>query len=254
MDEIKLRVAGDKVEDFITFEDKEYGQRYFIRDGQSYKEVTLPRVKPVYPHSTRRYHLMDTQSFIAAVRRYGNPETGIIFYNEHGITMFFDERSRAEKITLDFKPSLELLTFIPEGEKVFTQKKFLKALESFPDGVENAMFVIAEIKKFRMEQIINFESEIEDGYHTFIYKEKEGRQTGKLPKHLTLRIPFFRESTIVREILCDLEIQKPKSADDKLQFTLIDPRFEYTKRDALRAEIEMIKSELNDWFFVYGED
>ena len=254
MDEIKVRIAGDKAEDFITFEDKEYGQRYFIRDGASYREVTLPRVKPVFPHTTRRYKLMDTQSFIAAVRRYGNPETGIIFYNEHGITMFFDERSRAERITLNFEPSLELLTFIPEGYKFFTQKEFLKALESFPEGIENSLFVIAEVKKFRMEQIINFESEIEDGYHTFIYKEKEGRQTGKLPKHLKLKIPFFRESKIVMEIWCDLEIKKPKSADDKLLFKIVDPRFEYTKRDALKAEIEMIKSELKDWFFVYGEE
>lgn len=239
--------------DHISFKDGEHGERHFVRKGEGYEEVTKPLPEPVRIHRDRVYRLNDTESFIKYVGKYGNPKKGIIFCGENDLNMFFDEVSRAEKIHLPFSQSLEVMTFLGKtGTKEFTQKEFVKALETFPDVVEGGNILLPNVERLKIETEVNFESNIDQRDHVFMYKERDGSQTARIPKQIVLTLPFFERSSNQTLITADLEIERPRSENEKPKFTLVNPRHERTLREAFNAEVVLIKAALKDWTFVCG--
>lgn len=253
---IGLNIEGMMVEpkDYLEFVEEGYGKRHFVREGDRYKEVTNPKVTPVRVHKDRSYTTKDTESFIAYVDKYGNPKTGIIFCQDAGLEMYFDESSRTEKVILPFEYSLEYRTFFQRGndERHFSQKEFVKALETFPDIIEGADLLLPNIERLKLEATVEFESNLDDRDHVFMYREKGGSQTARIPKQLILRLPVFEKAKNKMTVLADLEIQRPKSAEDKPVFILRDPRRERTIRTAMEAEVDTIKKALKNWMFVWG--
>lgn len=239
--------------DHISFKDGVHGDRHFVRESEGYKEVTKPLPEPVRIHKDRSYLLTDTESFIKYVEKYGDPKKGIIFCGNNELTMFFDEGSRGEKIHLPFKQSLEVTTYLgTAGKKDFTQKDFVKALETFPDVVEGGNFLLPNIEWLKIDTEVNFESNIDQRDHVFIYKEKEGSQTARIPRQIILSLPFFERSKHKTVITADLDIERPRSADDKPKFTLVNHRHERTVREAFEAEVEAIRTALKNWTFIWG--
>lgn len=251
-EELKLKIEGtEKPADYFILPDKERGERYFVKDGHGYKEVTLASTAPVRPHENRIYTFTDTKSFISYVMQYGDFMEGIIFFNEKGVKMYFDEISRVEQVSLPFEKSLELRTFLGSGgSKAFTQKAFLKALEMFPKCVTDAASLIPNIERLQISSIVEFESNIDPHNLTFMYQDKAGKQTGTLPKRLELRLPYFEGSENNMIIVADIEIEKPKSETEKPIFTLTDPMAERTERDAVNAEVATISKALPTWMFI----
>lgn len=240
--------------DHLSIKDGVHGERHFVREGDGYKEVTNPLPEPIRIHSDRLYQLNDTESFIKYVGKYGNPKKGIIFCGKNAITMFFDEVSREEKIFLPFTHSLELTTYLgPTGRKEFTQKDFVKALETFPDVVEEHRFLLPNVERLKIETQVDFESNLDQRDHVFMYKEKDGSQTARIPKQIVLTLPFFERSKNKVVITADLEIERPRSEDQKPKFILINPRHERTAREAFEVEVEDIKTALKDWTFIWGQ-
>ena len=254
-------------QDHFTIEDKERGELHFVRNGETYKEVTKDRHEPFRVHQDREYTMSDSESFVKAIRKCkADPAKGIIFYYGHigqnntTVTMLFDETNRKEKITLPLKTSLEIKAFFNDpkdpGQGIFDQKAFLKLIDTFPECVAIDDFPIfrAMVEKIKLSTKIDFESNVNADALVFYYQETTGGdQTGRLPKKLTLRLPFYEGSRVKMELDVELEITKPKTAEEKPAFKLINVKHERTEKSALTAEIATLQLELEGWEFVNGK-
>lgn len=251
---VKVEVEEGFPKDHISFKEAGYGERHFVRKGEGYEEVTKPLQEPVRVHKDRSYTVNDSDSFIGYVEEYGDKEKGIIFCGKDNIVMFFDEASRAEKVVLPFQPSLEIRSFLGDiaGSKRFTQKDFAKVLETFPDAVEGQKLLLPCVERLKIETQVEFESSLDERDHMFMYREKDGTQTARIPKQITLVMPFFERSKNKVTILADLDITRPRSADEKPVFTLTNPRHERTHREAIEAEVDGIRDALKGWMFIWG--
>lgn len=259
--EIKLLMSDQTVPvDYILYDDPIYGKRIFVRQGTGYKEETKPTPEPVRIHADRAYTMNDASSFVAAVQKYGDPMSGIIFYDEIGVTMFFDEDSRTEKVSLPLTASHQLGAFFKADEDgvgvrgTFTQKEFLKLLDTYPECISNISTLRPMVEKVQLSTTIDFEANLDPNELTFIYQEKSGgNQTGKLPKKLMLTLPYFEGSMNTVTIAVDLEITKPYSDTEKPIFTLTNINYQRILREALVMEIvELQKLLPEDWIFVHG--
>lgn len=253
--ELTLRLdGGAKYADFFVHNDPVYGSRLFVRDGETYKEQTNKAIEPVRCLNDRKYDVRESTSFVEYVKTYGNPAEGIVFYIEKGVTMFFDEKNRVERVHLPFGYSLELQAFLgAEGVKrTHAQKDFVKTIETFPDVVKGIDAVLPHLKLLTMSKQIVFESNIDPDNYTFVYREKGGDQSVNIPKQLTLIMPYIEGSEVKVEIVADLECEMPTGEGQKPTFILTDPRQKRTLKDVLKREIEVIKASLAGWMFVQG--
>lgn len=238
----------------VTIMDKTYGERHFILEGERYVEKTLPPLVPVRCHVDRAYTMHDADSFIAAVNQYGDREKGVVFFDDSGLVMFFDQSSRKERIALPFIPSLEFKSILGDGPgKDFSQKAFLKIIETFPECFSDSAILMANVQRFEASTAIEFKSDIDPANIVYTFQEKSGIQTGKFPKKLPVRLPYFEGSKDRMTIECDFELVTPKNAEEKPRFKVIDPRHERTKRDAIQKQVETIRASLKDWLFLFGK-
>lgn len=262
--EIKF-VMSDQIvpADMLTYKDPVYGERIFIRKGVEYIEQTKSPLQPIRKHADRNYTMNDSASFVSVIKKcVEHAAKGIIFYQEDGITAFLNEDDREEKIALPLKKSLEMQQFFSGsntvGEGVFNQKSFLKLLDTFPECVSadgtTVQIMRALVEKMALAVEISFESNLDPENLEFLYKEKAGggNQSGKLPKKITLTMPYYEGSKNKTVIHVDLDIVMPKAEGDKPKITITDVKHARTKRDALEAEIASLKTELTGWLFVNG--
>lgn len=252
--------------DYLTFKDATYGERHFVRNGEGYDEVTKDPVEPIRVHADRQYIMHESVAFVDAVEEYGNKDTGIIFFEllsdlpgiAGAVTMFFDQSSRKEKITLPLARSLEFRSFLNGKEKMFSQKDFLKLIDTFPECIEidssNVNVFRAMVEKLQLSTKIDFESNADPRNLTFIYQERSGGdQTGSIPKKITLVLPYFEGSGNKVVIDADLEVTTPKNEGEKPSFKLGNVKHERTEREALKMEIDSLQSKLAGWLFVNGK-
>ncbi len=261
--EVRLTVGKSVIPaDLLTYDDPVYGKRVFIRTGEQYTEVTKPPKEPIRTHADRTYSMHESGDFVAAIQKCGaKPETGIIFFqgaygqNDTVVTMFFDEKTREEKISLPLQKSLELRQFFNRkpGTGEFAQKDFLKLLDTFPECIENVNTLRPNVEHMQMNATIDFESKIDPNNIVFTYKERGGSQDGKIPRKLKLTMPFYEGSEKRVEIEVDVEINMPKEEGAKPVFTLVNVKHERTEREALKAEIASLQEKLPDWTFVNGK-
>lgn len=253
---IKLAVHRDEIpKDHLVFKDEDYGERHFLRDGHGYKEVTNDPIEPVYVRTARGYTMNDAASFTTYVNKYGNSTTGIVFYNNTCVTMFFDERKRNEFVYLPLNKSTEAVCFFGEElrSKDSTQKEFVELLALFSECVDGYEKILPLVERIKVDTTIEFESSVDPRNIKLMYVEKAGNQTAEIPKEIKLIFPYFEGSKNKIEVMAKFEIKAPKEAGAMPVFSLSDPRYERTKRNALNAEMESLKKELPKWMFVNGE-
>jgi len=252
--EMKMMVSGivDQMGDHFEIEDPVYGKRFFVRNGTTYQEVTKPTPTPIYIHKNREHKLADTQSMVSFINRYMDATSGIILFDDSSIKAYFDANNRVEFVQYSFVPSLELKAFCGDGPgAVFSQKNLVKAIETFPDVIAEGRTLLPYIELLQVQTIKDFESNVDPLNHTFIYQERRGgNQTATLPKRITFRGPYFEGSKLTTEFLLDMEIEIPKSENEKATFKLINPTHIRTRRDALIREIEEFRKGIADNWMV----
>ncbi len=254
--EVKMILGNNPAPaDMLVFDDPTYGKRVFVRQGgNQYKEETKPPKEPVWIHNKREFEMDDARAFVGAVTRYGKPAEGVVFYSAEKITMFFNAMNREESITLPLKLSLELTAFLGEGPGIIrSQKSFLKALETYPECVKDVTMIRAMAERLQMSKEITFESNLDPDNISFVYTEKGGKQEGKMPKKLTLNLPYFEGSESRIEIEVALSVEMPTKPDEKPAFKLENVKHERTEKDALALEVQGLQQKLPEWLFLHGE-
>lgn len=243
-------------EDMIQFTEEGFPQRTFLRRGDQYSEVTSKAVQRVMRNSDREYHMYTPDAFVTCISKYGNATEGVIFYSQEqeGLVMYFNEAKRQEFVKINFVKSLEVTALLGQHGlgKDFVQKDFVDTVETFADCIQGGPELLALATHVKMDSTVNFESNIDPRNHVFMYSDKKGEQTARFPKKLALTIPFFEGSKIKTEVVVNLEIQMPKSADEYVVFTLSDPKGSRTAREAFQTEVDDLKKALKNWLFLAG--
>ncbi|RJP48754.1 MAG: hypothetical protein C4586_08545 [Anaerolineaceae bacterium] len=265
--EVQLTVGKTALpDDHISFKDTTTNQeRHFLRGGVGYTEVTKDPITPIRRHNDRLYTANDSEAFVNAINKCGaKPEEGVIFYvGEYGrnntkITMFFDEKTRQERIALPLAISLEMKAIFlnrrgEPGIGEFDQKSLLKLFDTYPECFQNSGLLRGNIALIKMDRELKFESDLDPDNTTLMFADKNGAQISNLPKKLTLTLPFYEGSENKIRIEADFEVEMPKSQDEKPVFKIINVKHERTERDALAQEIATLKTKLPGWVFLNGK-
>ena len=249
-------ILGDQAvpADMLIYDDPVYGNRMYVRKGTEYVEQTKTPKEPVWVHNLRKYVMSNSASFVAAVSQFGNSDDGVIFYGPERVVMFFNEANREESIGLPLALSMEMRAFLGDGPGVAgSQKSFLTALETYPECITDAVTIRAMVERLQMSKEIKFESNLDPDNITFLYSERGGQQECKLPKKLTLVLPYFEGSGNKVTIEAVLDVGMPQAESEKPSFKLENPKYARTEREALQLEIKSLQAALPGWLFLNGK-
>jgi len=104
-----------------------------------------------------------------------------------------------------------------------------------------------------MNTVIHFESDFDDDRnYGFVYQEKEGKGSSKIPKEFTISVPFFAGDS-PQIIPLRLNVPQPKDSDTKPSFTIEITREERLLTDNVALLIEKLRKALPKHMILHGQ-
>lgn len=224
------------------------GEGVIIRHG------TAPEI---YQYEGFSYTADSTDSFIALVKSKGFKENCVIAYNEEGFKAILNDKVLTrpqDRLRYAFKKSIQYKEWakILENGVVFDQKSFIDFLRRREEGeIVDADTIIAAVQNFKYVTTTTGDFTFDDNNnYTFAFKIGEAEGTVRLPQYLYVDISIFNESDFVQNVEIELEVRKPKSEGEKLTFVLTCPKLQRYVNEALEAEIDKVKKELNNGYLI----
>ncbi|MGL5512791.1 MAG: hypothetical protein ACRDBM_06070 [Sporomusa sp.] len=213
----------------------------------------------IFMYDGFRHTADSTDSLIALIKSKGVQPNTVIAYNEKGIKAILDDTVKdrnQDRITYEFKYSQQY----QEWEKILTkgstfdQRDFIKFLQRREPGeIDNIESLIVSLQNFKYVTNINADfSRENDQNYTFMIKIGEAEGSIKLPQLITTNIEVYNESLFTQPMEIELEVYKPKSEGEKPMFALTCPKLQRYLKEAVKFEIEHIKTELDGYLIVAG--
>lgn len=199
-----------------------------------------------------RYTFKDIISFSAYCDANIDPDAGgIILYTDEGLTGLHNYyMPRGNRVNYNFELSPELMAWkrvVSHSHRAF--KKFLE--ERLDELVDAAIF--QELAILKMNTSITFQSDFDDDKnYAFTYEEKEGRGSSKIPKELTINVPFFAGDP-PQEISLRLDVSQVKGPDAKPTFSIEIIRESRLLADNVALLIEKLRTNLPDQMILHGQ-
>jgi hypothetical protein len=166
-----------------------------------------------------RYIFKDIVSFVDYCDANINPDAGgIILYTNSDLTGLHNYyMPRGNRVHYNFELSPELMAW---GRVVnHSHRAFKEFLEERLDELTDVT-IFKTLATLKMNTTIHFESDFDDDRnYGFIYKEKDGKGSSKIPKELTIKVPFFVGDP-TQEINLRLIVSQPKDPESKPRFTV----------------------------------
>ena len=212
----------------------------------AHKDYEIHREPPL------RYRFRDVASFVEYCRKSLEPDAGgIIFYTNEGLVGLHNHYvPTGNKVQYNFELSPELRAWkrvVNCSHKVF--RKFLE--ERLGELVDTAIF--QALATLKMNTTIHFESDFDDDRnYGFVYEEREAKGSSKIPKELSINVPFFVNAP-PEEIPLRLNVSQPKDPDSKPLFTIEIIREERLLADNVARLMEGLKVALPNHMIVHGE-
>jgi len=222
---------------------------------------TAPSPLPPFNYKGFQYMADSVSSFISLVKSKGNKENAVVFADEAGLFAILDDRvinRNKDSITMDYKYATKVLDYreILEHGKVFKVKElidFLKRRDKEEiNGYDELLYAV---KNFKYVSNItgDFTFDSRNNY-TFAINVKECEGTVRIPTSIFVSLPLFRDSEWLQEMEIEIEIQKPKEAQEQPLFMLSCPKFALYEEKAREVEEEKLRKELDGWLVVHGSD
>jgi len=211
---------------------------FFQKDGVNYRVDTL-------------------QSILDLVRSKGSAEKTIIFYNDTFIHAILDDTINDR--TLDtarynFSYSIEFLAWKEIlGDKLI-QKDLIEFLRNHPGDVVGGIdYLISMVSKLKVVTEIVGDYNYDDNNNvSFFFKSKDGEGQVKLPAVIQIQIPVFRESSFVPIIDIELQLNKPKSENEKPTIQLTCQKLKFYHNNAVKHEVSLLKETLSGFMIFAG--
>ena len=198
-----------------------------------------------------RYQFKDIVSFGEYCDVNIKKGVGIIFYTNTGLVGFHNRyMPTGNRVQYDFEFSPELMAW--KGVICYSHKAFRQFLEERLDELVDTT-IFETLATLKMNTSIHFESDFEDNRnYGFTYEEKEGKGSSKIPKELTIKVPFFANDS-PQEISLRLDIPQPKDPESKALFTIEIIRGERLLADNVTKLIMNLRKALPNHMILHGE-
>lgn len=198
-----------------------------------------------------RYDFKDIASFILYCKADIEPYDGIIFYtNDKIIGLHSRLQPKGNRIHYNFELSPELWAW--KQARNFSHKMFRKFLEERLDELVDTT-IFTTLATLKMNTTIHFESDFDDDRnYGFVYQEKEGKGSSKIPKEFTISVPFFTGDS-PQIIPLRLNVPQPKDSGTKPSFTIEITREERLLTDNVALLIEKLRKALPEHMILHGQ-
>ncbi|MCK5236921.1 MAG: DUF2303 family protein [Deltaproteobacteria bacterium] len=240
--------AGDKLPEQFIHTDGEGKARLFVRNGKwTYELQKTNEHEPPSKHFGRNHSIIDTEGLAAYMNTFMSDVEAITFINSQGIKAYHNAMNREESAERRFRRSLEYKALLgKDGVETFGQKALLTILETYPEvlNVEGQDPMLTEkVRIICVQKDITLESNLDPDNLSFIYKEKQGEQSGKMPRKIQLEMPIFEGSP--HKYIIDIEVEL-ETDNGNIEFTLINHRHERDIKLAVQDELETLKDVLGE--------
>lgn len=212
----------------------------------AHKDYSVHSVKPF------GYIFKDIASFIEYCSANVDPGAGgIILYTDRGLVGLHNYyMPEGNKVYYNFELSPELQAW--KGARNCSHKIFRKFLEERLDELVDTT-IFTTLATLKMNTTIHFESDFDDDRnHGFIYQEKDGKGSSKIPKEFTIKVPFFVGDPI-QEIALRLNISQPKDPDSRPIFIIEIIREQRLLVDNVAKLITNLRNVLPEQMILHGE-
>lgn len=197
-----------------------------------------------------RYSFTDIASFTTYCEKIINPEQGIIFYTKKNLVGLHDRlKPTGNAIHHNFELSPELQAW--KNVTNASHKYFRQFLEERLDELlDREIFTALAVLK--INTAIHFESDFEDDRnYGFVYEEREGKGSSKIPKEFDIIVPFFAGDP-PQVISLRLDVPSPKSSDAKPSFNIEIIKETKLLADNVSKLIAKLKTDLPAFMILNG--
>ncbi|ABR48550.1 hypothetical protein Amet_2396 [Alkaliphilus metalliredigens QYMF] len=233
-----------------------------VKEGtETLKLIHEPmQTRKIHEWNKRDYDLESLQAVIDLVERKGTLENSMIFYSTSSIRVILDDSIQDRPLdhaTYKFQISDELHNWKQVFGQRLKQKElvdFLKRLDD--DEVQNREELIMNVRKLQVMTEIKGEYRYDDdGNVSVMYKESNGREgLMALPRYIFITLPILNEGDHKPTLELELELIKPKAEDEKPAIVITCPKLKKHMDDAVKCEIDKLKSALPEHLIIAGRD
>lgn len=198
-----------------------------------------------------------TDSFLDLIRRKGSPEGTVITFTPGSILAILDDRvvdRPQDEVKHTFERDPYLAGWLSICGKPMLQKDFVKFLQNRPSKERcDVEPLLAAVSNLSVATEISGEYSCDDNQNmVFAFKSKGKEGTAKVPQTIELTTLVINEGESVVRVQFELEFRVPKSSDEKPAFVVSCPRWELYWREAVDAEIQKIRRELEGYLILSG--
>lgn len=222
-------------------------------------EVIIRRgdAKKPFDYMGTIYKALSTESFVTLVQARMSNHT-VVGYHDRGFKAILDDSIKdayRDRVNYEFENSLQLVEWMQELDNDMKQKElidFLKCRRTLANGddideVQDLEMLLYNLQNFKFVQNIEADySRDDDNNYTFAFKSKDGEGTVQLPQSFFINLEFIKGSGFIQIAEIQLEIKRPKSADEKPLFVLRCPRMARYGEVARKHESEKLQELLKD--------
>ncbi|MBU7006337.1 hypothetical protein [Phosphitispora fastidiosa] len=229
------------------------------RQGQPItKDITIRKQSLPTPFvfGGQQYTLTSIDAIAQLVLSKGSKEKTVILFSEGGIKIILDD-------TIQYRPqdtarfSFETSDEVDEWFQFarnnrISQKEFvdfLRKREMFE--VSNSDELLTKIQNLKVATEIVGDFNYDDNNNVSVMLKIKDKETAiRLPREIDVNIPVLKNSDNRYYLKFDLELFKPKEENEKPYFTLACSNYNKVHRQAVEAEIRILKSLLPDYLIL----
>lgn len=197
------------------------------------------------------YETASTDSLLRLIKRKGSAEWTIIACDEENskVSVILDDtvmNRPQDTAVLAYEWDRDLADWLNILDRRLDQKTFVKFLQARPDA-----------EKGDIEPLLNAASHLsvateitgdyvhDDNQNTvFAFKSRGKEGTTKIPKSIKVLSPVVRDGQLLYSVEFEIELDLPKSADQKPAFIITCPKRNRYWYEAVKAEVKRIEEAL----------
>lgn len=220
------------------------------------KVLTILKGQAFLPQGTS-YRLNSIEAVAELVKAKGSKDHTVIFYNDDQIDIILDDSIMdrpQDRATYGFKPSDLFIEWNAIFDKPISQKDFVNFLKQrTPEELPDVGLLLAKVQNLKIATQIVGDYQFDDNNNfTVMYKAKDGEGQVTLPSILEVTIPILYGSDKKFTLEIELELNKPRSENEKPTFTLSCRKLKRYIREATEYEVGRLKAMLPGYLILAG--
>lgn len=230
------------------------GEKLEIRHGNASKMLDP------FDYQGFQYATDSLSSFVGLVKsKSAGPEKCVVFYNENGYHAILDDTVLDRKqstVGYSFRKSVqygEWAEILSKGRcfKIPEFVKFLKRRE--PDEIEGLEHLLYAAQNFRYVTNISGDFTYDNAQnYIFLVKVNDAEGTIRMPQEIVVTVEIYLGSGWKQAMDVEIEIHRPKNADEEPLIGLSCPKFVRYLEKAKEQQFAELGTQLAGWLVVAG--